>query len=112
MTSTHLTTCLRTWLLVAGLTGLLVAVGAAIGGSWLYVFVIAAVLMNLAGYWFSDRLALRASRARPLAEALYSDCGLLKREEYGQAALFALQYALARLWLLTKEKLRRWPFPH
>jgi hypothetical protein len=27
-----------------------------------------AVAMNVAGYWFSDRIALRASRARPLDE--------------------------------------------
>jgi heat shock protein HtpX len=62
-------TRLRTWLLVAGLTALLVAVGALIGGLLLYVFVGLAVLMNVAGYWFSDRIALRASRARALGEA-------------------------------------------
>jgi heat shock protein HtpX len=62
-------TRVRTWLLVAGLTALLVAVGALIGGLLLYVFVGLAVLMNVAGYWFSDRIALRSSRARPLDEA-------------------------------------------
>jgi heat shock protein HtpX len=36
---------------------------------FLYVFVGLAVAMNVAGYWFSDRIALKASRARPLDEA-------------------------------------------
>ena len=63
-----LVTRLRTWLLVAGLTALLIVFGAALGGAFLYLFVALAVLMNVAGYWFSDRIALRASRARPLAE--------------------------------------------
>ncbi|HET7759529.1 MAG TPA: zinc metalloprotease HtpX [Gaiellaceae bacterium] len=56
----------RTWLAIAGLTGLLIAIGALLGGGFLYVFVALALLMNVAGYWFSDRLALRASRARPV----------------------------------------------
>jgi heat shock protein HtpX len=59
-------TRLRTWALVAGLTGLMIACGALIGGSLLWIFVIAAVAMNLFGYFFSDRIALRAARARPL----------------------------------------------
>jgi heat shock protein HtpX len=63
-----LTTRLRTWLFVAALTALLIAIGATIGGAFLYVFVALAVLMNVAGYWFSDRLALRASHAQPLGE--------------------------------------------
>ena len=62
------TTRLRTWLLVAGLTGLLIAAGALVGGAFLYVLVGLAVLMNVSGYWFSDRIALAASRARPLAQ--------------------------------------------
>jgi heat shock protein HtpX len=59
-------TRIRTWLLMAGLTGLLIAIGAAIGGGALFLFAAFAVALNLAGYWFSDRLALRASRARPV----------------------------------------------
>jgi heat shock protein HtpX len=68
VTTVSLTTRLRTWLFVAGLTGLLIAAGAVIGGSFLYVLVALAVLMNVAGYWFSDRIALAASRARPLPD--------------------------------------------
>lgn len=63
-----LTTRLRTWLLVAGLTSLLVLVGLTIGGGFLYIFVGLAVLMNVAGYWWSDRIALAASRAQPLSQ--------------------------------------------
>ena len=69
MTTVSVTTRLRTWLLVAGLTGLLIAAGALAGGAFLYAFVALAVLMNLVGYWFSDRIALAASRAQPLAES-------------------------------------------
>jgi heat shock protein HtpX len=66
ITATSFATRIRTWLLVAGLTGLLIAVGAAIGGGGLYIFVDLAVLMNVVGYWFSDKLALKASRAQPV----------------------------------------------
>jgi heat shock protein HtpX len=66
ITATRFTTHLRTWLLIAGLTGLLLAIGAAIGGGALYLFAAFAILMNVAGYWFSDRIALKASRARPV----------------------------------------------
>ena len=67
ITATRFATQIRTWLLVAGLTALLIAIGGAIGGGALWLFVALAVLMNVAGYWFSDKLALMASRARPLA---------------------------------------------
>jgi heat shock protein HtpX len=66
ITRTSFTTRLRTWVLIAGLTALLVGIGAALGGGFLYVFVAFAVIMNLVGYWFSDRIALKASRAKPL----------------------------------------------
>src|ERR671937_1015302 len=65
-TTVSVTTRLRTWLFVAGLTALLIAAGAVAGGAFLYGFVALAVVMNLVGYWFSDRLALAASRARAL----------------------------------------------
>ena len=66
ITATRLATKARTWLLIAGLTGVLIAIGGAIGGGALYAFATVAVVMNLAGYWFSDKIALKASRAQPL----------------------------------------------
>jgi hypothetical protein len=70
----------RTWLLVAALTALLVGVGALVGGMFLYTFVALAVVANVLGNWFSDRIALRASRAQrvepgtiPEVEAMVQD---------------------------------------
>jgi heat shock protein HtpX len=64
-----LTTRLRTWTLVAGLTALVIAIGALVGGAFLWVFAGLAVGANLIGYFYSDRIALRAVRAQLLAEA-------------------------------------------
>jgi len=66
ITATRFATKARTWLFIAGLTGLLIAIGALLGGGFLYIFVALAVLMNVFGYWFSDKLALKASRAQPV----------------------------------------------
>jgi heat shock protein HtpX len=69
ITTTQLSTRLRTWTLVAGLTALMVAFGALLGGGFLWLFVALAVGMNLVGYFYSDRIALRVARAQPLPEA-------------------------------------------
>ena len=73
----NFSTQLRTWLLLGALSGLLVAIGAVIGGGALPLFVLLAVLMNMGAYWFSDKLALRSSGAQPLSQAdapeLYQD---------------------------------------
>jgi heat shock protein HtpX len=66
ITATRFATQIRTWLLIAALTALLIAIGGAIGGGFLYLFVFLAVAMNVVGYWFSDKIALAASRARPV----------------------------------------------
>jgi len=66
LTQVGLTTKIRTWLLLAALTGLFLGIGALIGGVALYGFAALALLLNVAAYWFSDRFAIRASRARPL----------------------------------------------
>lgn len=64
--STRFATKTRTWLFIAALTALLIGIGALIGGMFLYAFVALAVLMNVFGYWYSDRAALQASRAQPV----------------------------------------------
>jgi heat shock protein HtpX len=77
MVSSGFSTQLRTALLLAGLSGLIVAIGAVVGGGTLPLFVVLAVAMNMGAYWFSDKVALRSAHAQPLgqaeAPALYQD---------------------------------------
>jgi heat shock protein HtpX len=64
-----MTTRTRTWLLISGLSALLVGFGALVGGTnGLILFAVIAAGFNLVMYWFSAKLALRSSRARPLAD--------------------------------------------
>jgi heat shock protein HtpX len=80
-----MTTRIRTWILIAGLTALFISLGALVGGAQgLVLFLLIAVVFNFAMYWFSDRIALRVSRARPVSEdeapQLYADVrGLTER---------------------------------
>jgi heat shock protein HtpX len=60
---------IRTTVLLAGLGGLLVVIGALIGGAQGAAgFLVLALLFNLAMYFFSDKIALRAARAQPISE--------------------------------------------
>jgi len=70
VTGTRLATQARTFILLAGLTGLLVVIGGLLGGiGGMVVFLAIGVAFNFAMYWFSDRLALRMSGAKPLDES-------------------------------------------
>ncbi len=78
ITRTSFATRARTWVLIAGLSALLVGFGALIGGSsGIVLFAGIAIAMNFFMYWFSAKLALKASRAKPLsreeAPDLYRD---------------------------------------
>ncbi len=67
--SSNLAAGIRTTLLLAGLTGLLVVIGALIGGpSTALIFLVIALLMNLGTWFFSDKIALKMSRAQPMSE--------------------------------------------
>jgi heat shock protein HtpX len=60
----------RTTILLASLTGLLVVIGALIGGpSTALMFLFIGLAINLATYFFSDKLALKMSRAQPIEES-------------------------------------------
>lgn len=69
-TTQRMANSLRTFILMAGLTGLLVALGYFLAGSsGMLVFVGLAVAMNFAMYWFSGPMALKMSRAREVSAA-------------------------------------------
>jgi len=60
---------IRTTILLATLTGLLVALGALVGGpSTAATFLVIGLVLNFVMFWFSDKIALKMSRAQPLAE--------------------------------------------
>ena len=60
---------LKTVFLLALLGGLFVGLGWLLGGQQGALFALGiAVLFNFAMYWFSDKMAIRAARARPASE--------------------------------------------
>jgi heat shock protein HtpX len=61
---------IRTTALLAGLTGLLVVIGALIGGpDTALMFLFIALAINLGTWFFSDKLALKMSGAQPMEES-------------------------------------------
>lgn len=61
---------LRTTILMAALGGLLVVIGAAIGGpSTALTFLFIALAINFFSYFFSDKMALKMSGAKPIDES-------------------------------------------
>jgi heat shock protein HtpX len=60
----------KTFVLLAGLTGLLVVIGGAIGkGTGATIMLLVSLAMVGGSYWFSDKLAIKAARAVPASEA-------------------------------------------
>ena len=61
---------LKTTLLFSGFFAVLLALGSVIaGGSYLWAFALFGVVMTAYGYWNSDKIAIKAMRARPVTEA-------------------------------------------
>ena len=65
----NFTATLKTVVLLAALGGILVGAGYLIGGPQVaLIFLFLSVLINMGSWFFSDKLALRMSRAQPISE--------------------------------------------
>jgi heat shock protein HtpX len=60
---------LKTTLLLAGLSGLLLLIGSQFGSTGVTIALAAAILMNGIAYFLSDKIAIRAAGAVPVTEA-------------------------------------------
>ncbi|MBE3074259.1 MAG: protease HtpX, partial [Actinobacteria bacterium] len=61
---------LKTTLLLSSIFAVLLALGSLVGGgSYIWVFALFGVAMTAYGYWNSDKIAIKAMRARPVSEA-------------------------------------------
>jgi len=71
----------KTWLLIATLAGLFVAVGALLGGGRGATIALGlALVFNFVMYWSSDRIAIAATRSKPVTEAEAPDLYAMVRE--------------------------------
>jgi heat shock protein HtpX len=87
-TATRISTQVRTWALIAGLSALIVVVGGQFLGSGGYLIAaVIAVAFNVAMYWFSAPLALRSSKAQPAGENDYPGLHLIIRDLAGRAGV-------------------------
>jgi len=79
---------LRTTLLLAVLTALIVFIGRLFGGSQgMVIAFVLAVIMNIGSYWFSDKIVLAMYRAQPVDEQQAPELYRIVRELASQANL-------------------------
>jgi heat shock protein HtpX len=91
---------LRTTILMAALGGLLVAIGYGIGGvGTATVFLFMALAINFFSYFFSDKMALKMSRAKPIDEAEAPRLYQIMRELTTRAGL-----PMPRLYMIPQDQ--------
>lgn len=91
---------IRTTILLASLSGLLVLIGALIGGpSTAAIFLGIALLINLGSYFFSDKLALKMSGAQPIEESEAPRLYQIVRELTTRAGL-----PMPRLYMIPQDQ--------
>lgn len=79
---------LRTTLLLAVLTALIIFIGRLFGGSQgMIIAFVLAVVMNIGSYWFSDKIVLAMYRAKPADEQQAPELYRIVRELASQANL-------------------------
>jgi len=62
----------KTWILIAAMGGLFLAIGALIGGrTGATIALVIAIVFNFAMYWFSGSIAVKATRSKPVTEQEY-----------------------------------------
>ena len=72
---------LKTAILFAALTGLLISIGYIVAGrSGAIIFFLISLIINLVSYWFSDSIALSMSGAKPLSESEAPDLYSIVKE--------------------------------
>ena len=72
---------LKTAVLLGGIFGLLLAIGAVVaGGRFIWLFALFGVGMTFYGYWNSDKIAIRAMHAYPVSEAQAPEMYRIVRE--------------------------------
>lgn len=62
----------KTWVLLALLSALLLFVGSMFGETGLIIALGIALAMNIGSYWFSDKIAIKMARAKPADESSYA----------------------------------------
>ncbi|MFQ6111179.1 MAG: zinc metalloprotease HtpX [Nitrospinota bacterium] len=93
------TNSIKTYILLAALTALILLIGQAIGGrSGLVMAVILAAVMNLGSYWYSDRIVLSMYRAREVTEREAPDLYRMVRDMSLKGGL-----PMPKLYVIPKE---------
>jgi heat shock protein HtpX len=91
---------IRTTLLLATLTGMLVVLGQLIGGPGVaLMFLLFGAVINLGMFWFSDKIALKMSRAQPISETEEPRLHQMVRELSHAAGL-----PMPRLYMIPAEQ--------
>ena len=78
---------LKTTVVLAGLAGLMLAVGGLFGQGGLVIGFVLAIVTVGGSYWFSDRLALMSARATPVTEAEMPEYHAIVRDLTERAGL-------------------------
>jgi len=74
----------KTWILIAGLMGLFLLIGGAIGGQQgMVIALFLALAFNAAMYWFSGDIAVKTTRSRPVTEQQAPELFRIVRELAG-----------------------------
>ncbi len=74
----------KTFVLLAALSGVLLAIGAMLdggtGGPFLTIMLLVALAMNFGSYFYSDKIAIRMAKAQPMDEARYPEVYAIVRD--------------------------------